>query len=144
MFSKLVGDLAIVDNVLSVSPVLHHKLPSRPIAGEDNQTQESEDSEDRQVKTNLYGVKYVLWFDIGIEGKDPMDQEEEDWGGTIEFGFQDKKFCKEVEDYFLPFEDKCTLLHSCAGRVMGVLAHVRDMVVKAPLHDPRNIVDLVE
>ena len=27
---------------------------------------------------------------------------------------------------------------------MGVLAHVRDNVVKAPVHDPRNIVDLVE
>ena len=86
----------------------------------------------------------MMWFEVGIEGKDPMDQEEEDWGGTIEFGFQDKKFCKEVEDYFLPFEDKCTLLHSCAGRVMGVLAHVRDQVVKAPVHDPRDIVDLVE
>ena len=45
---------------------------------------------------------------------------------------------------FLPFEDNCTLSHSCAGRVMGVLAHIRDKVVKAPEHDPRKIVDLVE
>ena len=85
-----------------------------------------------------------MWFEVGIEGKDPMDQEEEDWGGIIEFGFNDKKFAHEMEDYFLPFEDKCTLSHSCAGRVMGVLAHVRDKVVKAPVHDTRNIVDLIE
>ena len=85
-----------------------------------------------------------MWFEVGIEGKDPMDQEEEDWGGTIQFGFMDKKFPQEVEDYFLPFEDNCTMSHSCAGRVMGVLAHVRDKVVKAPEHDPRDIVELVE
>ena len=35
--------------------------------------------------TNLFGINYVMWFEVGIEGKDPMDQEEEDWGGTIEF-----------------------------------------------------------
>ena len=36
-------------------------------------------------------------------GKDPMDQEEEDWGGTIGFGFKDKKFSQDIEDYFFPF-----------------------------------------
>ena len=49
-----------------------------------------------------------------------------------------------MEDYFLLFEDKCTLSHRCAGRVMGVLSHVREKVIKAPEYDPRNIVDLVE
>ena len=53
-------------------------------------------------------------------------------------------YSQEMEDHFLPFEDKCNLSHLCAGRVMGVLAHVRDMVIKAPDHDPRNIVDLME
>ena len=33
-----------------------------------------------------------VWFEVGIEGKDPVDQEEEDWVETIEFGFRDKKF----------------------------------------------------
>ena len=28
--------------------------------------------------------------------------------GTIEFEFSDTKFSKNVEDYFLPFEDECT------------------------------------
>ena len=50
-----------------------------------------------------------------------MDQEEEDWGGTIHFGFMDKKFPQEVEDFFSPFEDNCTMSRSCAGIVMGVL-----------------------
>ena len=30
-----------------------------------------------------------VWFEAGIEGNDPVDQEEEDWGETIEFGFRD-------------------------------------------------------
>ena len=49
-----------------------------------------------------------------------------------------------MEDYFLLFEDECTLSHSCVGRVMGVLAHVRESVIKPPEYDPRNIVDLIE
>ena len=97
------------------------------------------------MKTNLHGINYMLWFEIGIEGKEPMDPEEEDWGGNIEFGFSDKSFEKEVEDYFLLFEDQCsTHLHSCAGRVSGLLAHVRDKVIQPPSHDPRNVVDLLE
>ena len=68
------------------------------------------------MKTNLHGMNYMLRFEIIIEGKEPMDPEEEDWGGNIfEFGFSVKSFEKEVEDYFLLFEDKCsTHLHSCA------------------------------
>ena len=84
-----------------------------------------------------------MWFEAGIEGKDPMDQEEEDWGGRVEFGFCDKNFPKELEDYFLLFEDKCDLSHACAGRVMGVASHFRDKVLKPPDYDPRNIVDLI-
>ena len=44
-----------------------------------------------------------MWFEVGIEGKDPMDQDEEDWGGKIEFGFSDKHFPQEIEDYFFAF-----------------------------------------
>ena len=55
------------------------------------------------------GVNYLMWFEIGIEGKDPMDPKEEDWGGTIEFGFSEKNFCKDIEDYFLLFEDEFSL-----------------------------------
>ena len=69
---------------------------------------EQQDNIDRLVKTNLHGVKFMMWFEIGIEGKEPMDPEEEDWGGIIEFGFDDKKFDKDVEDYFLLFEDECS------------------------------------
>eukprot|EP00091_Calanus_sinicus_P005333 TRINITY_DN15777_c0_g1_i1.p1 TRINITY_DN15777_c0_g1~~TRINITY_DN15777_c0_g1_i1.p1 ORF type:complete len:137 (-),score=45.44 TRINITY_DN15777_c0_g1_i1:3-413(-) len=111
---------------------------------EDSQSQDSEDSEDRSVKTNMFGVKYVMWFDVGIEGKDPMDQEEDDWGEKVEFGFDNKDFPKEVEDYFLLFEDKCELNHACAGRVMSVASHVRDKVLEAPKYDSRNIVDLID
>ena len=111
---------------------------------EDSQSQDSEDSEERGMKTNMWGMKYVMWFDVGIEGKDPMDQEEEDWGGKVEFGFDDKDFPKDVEDYFLLFEDKCELNHACAGRVMSVSSHVRDKVLKPPNYDLRNIVDLID
>ena len=31
----------------------------------------------------------MIWFEIGIEGKDPLDQDEEDWGRKIEFSFED-------------------------------------------------------
>ena len=57
------------------------------------------DSDESCKKTILFGVNYVMWFEVGIQGKDPMDQEE-DWGGTIQFGFMDKKFPQKVEDYF--------------------------------------------
>jgi hypothetical protein len=63
-----------------------------------------------------------MWFDVGIEGKSPMDKEEEDWGGRLEFGFSDANFPKDVVDHFLIFEDDFTQSHSCAGRVMGVLS----------------------
>ena len=46
-----------------------------------------ENSEDVLKKTYLHGVNYLLWFEVGIEDKDPMD--EEDWGGKVEFGFSD-------------------------------------------------------
>ena len=48
-----------------------------------------------------------------------VDQEEEDLGGKIEFGFSDASFSKDIEDYFLLFEDECSQSHICAGRVMG-------------------------
>ena len=56
-----------------------------------------------------------------------MDPNEEDWGGRIEFGFDDKRFPKKFEDYFLIFEDDCTTQsHACAGRVSGVLFNMRE------------------
>ena len=32
-------------------------------------------------RSNFYGVNYIILFDIGIEGKDSMNPDEEDWGG---------------------------------------------------------------
>ena len=93
---------------------------------------------------NLFGVKYAMWFEFGIGGKDTMDEEEEDWGGRVEFGFSDKHFPKDIEDFFLLFEDKCELSHACAGRVMGVASYYRDKVLGPPKYDPRNIVDLLD
>ena len=86
-----------------------------------------------------------MWFEIGIEGKDPMDQEEDDWGGTIQFGFSDKTFDKDIEDYFAMFEDECSIQsHYCAGRVARVLDHARGMVIGPPDYDPRSIVGLLD
>ena len=83
-------------------------------------------------------------FEVGIEGKDPMDQNEEDWGGKIEFGFHQKTFPIDLEDYFLLFEEECSQIHPCAGRVMGILSHARESVIQPPSYDPRDIVALVE
>ena len=94
----------------------------------------------------LFFLVYIFfkWFELGIEGKDPMDQDEEDWGGKIEFGFYEKTFPTDLEDYFLLFENKCSQIHTCAGRVMGIQSHVRERVIKPPSYDPRDIVALVE
>ena len=105
----------------------------------------SENKDDCGVKTNMFGVNFIMWFEIGIEGKDPMDQEEDDWGGTIQFGFSDKTFDKDIEDYFAMFEDECSIQsHYCAGRVARVLDHVRGMVIGPPDYDPRSIVGLLD
>ena len=127
---------------MSTSPILHHKVPSGS-----KQHQELPDDQDEcgGVHTNMFGINYVMWFDLSIEGKSPMDPEEEDWGGKIEFGFSDKNFPKDLEDYFLMFEDECTTQsHSCAGRVMGVLFDKRSSVLNPPSYDPRNVVDLLD
>ena len=71
---------------LSTSPILHHKEPGGL------RQQHHDDQVDGGVHTNMFGVNYIMWFDLSIEGKSPMDPQEEDWGGKIEFGFSDKTF----------------------------------------------------
>ena len=75
-----------------------------------------------------------MWFEVGIEGKDPMDQEEEDWGEILSLGLRTRNLPSNERTIFccLRMNAHCTLPHSCVGRVMEVLAHVRDKVVKAP------------
>ena len=46
------------------------------------------------VHTNKFGVIFLMWFDLSIERKSAMDPEEEDWGGRLEFGFNEKSFPK--------------------------------------------------
>ena len=151
--AKFVGDLVSVDEVLSTSPDLHHKQPkSRQQQQKNDDSEDLNESEstgescDKEVPkhSNLYGVKFMMWFEIGIEGKDPMDNEEDDWGGKLEFGFNETTFPTDVDDYFVMFEDQCTQSHICAGRVSGVLSHIRKNVIDPPDYDPRNIVDLLD
>ena len=141
--AKLSENLQI-DQTPHVSPVLHHKIPMRSNNDADDDSEECEEKDDSREQTNLFGVNFLIWFEVGIEGKDPMDQEEEDWGGKIEFGYQGKSFSTDMEDYFLLFEDKRSQTHTCAGRIMGIQSHVRDKVLKPPGYDPRDIVALVE
>jgi hypothetical protein len=42
------------------------------------------------------------------------------------------------------FEDQCSQTHTCAGRIRGVLAHIREKVIEPPNYDPRSIVDLFD
>ena len=139
--------ISTVPDSLSISPDLHHKMP----AGSRQQLEQQEDvcseggDRGEGVHTNMFGVNYVMWFDVSIEGKDSMDPQEKDWGGKVEFGFSDRTFPKDFEDYFLIFEDDCsTQSHSCAGRIMGVLFEMRDKVLQPPGYDLRNVVDLID
>ena len=126
------------------SPELPHKLPARS-RQEVITSDEGSDENMEGVHTNMFGVKYGMWFDVSIEGKSAMDREEEDWGGKLEFGFSDNSFPKDIEDYFLLMEDECsTHSHNCGGRVSGVVFNMRNSVLKPPSYDPRNIVDLVD
>ena len=75
-----------------------------------------------------------------------MNPEEEDWGGKLEFGFSDTSFPKGIEDFFLLFEDECSLLahYNCAARVMGEVSNMKDKLLQPPSYDPRSILDLLE
>ena len=132
--AKLAENLKISDQVSKVSPVLHHKIPLRSRI-DDEESEDSEKEDDSRSQTNLFGLNFLMWSEVGIQGKNPMDEEEEDWGGKIEFGYQGKSFPTDMEDYFLLFEDRCSQSHTCAGRVMGIQSHVRDQLLKPP--DPR-------
>ena len=128
------------------SPELPHKLPVRSMQEGDISDEGSDEVRDG-VHTNKFGVNFLMWFDLSIEGKSAMDPEEEDWGGRLEFGFNEKSFPKEIEDYFLLMEDECsTHSHNCGGRVKGVVFNMRDSVLKPPSYNPRNVVevDLIE
>ena len=119
---------------LDSSPELPHKLPTRP-RQEGNISDEGSDEVMDGVHTNLI---------YSIEGKSSMDREEEDWGGRLEFGFNDNLFPKETQDYFLLIEDECsTHSHNCGGSVPGVVFNMRDSVLKPPSYNPRNVVDLI-
>ena len=101
--------------------------------------------DNNDIKTNMFGVHFVMWFDVSIEGKDSMNPEEDDWGGRIEFGYSKKGFSVELQDYFIMFEDECsTLTHNCAGRIRGVLFDMKDKALKPPDFDSRSIIDLIE
>ena len=147
--AKLAADLDSVDNILSSSPDLPHKQPRSRKQQDNDIVEDSEESGDSCGKdglehSNLFGVKFIMWFEIGIEGKDPMDKDEDDWGGRLEFGFSENIFSNDVEDYFVMFEDQCTQSHTCAGRVRGVLSHIRKKLIDPPDYDPRSIVDLLD
>ena len=117
---------------------LPHKVPG-------SGSRKGEDSSVNMVgdHSNLFGINFIMWFDVSIEKR---STDEEDWGGRINFGFDDNKFPKDLEDFFLMMEDECSSqsCHSCVGRVMGVLCGMRDKVVKPPSYDPRKIDDMLD
>ena len=101
--------------------------------------------DDIGLRTNMYVVNYVVWFDVSIEGRNEMDPDEDDWGGKVEFGFKKKDFSVEIDDYFVKFEDEClTQTHNCFGRVRGVLFAMKNLALQPPSYDTRNIIELVE
>ena len=125
---------------LASSPELAHKVPRSFSSNEQDNAGKMDDD---GTHTNLFGLNYIMWFDLSIEGR---TTEDEDWGGRINFGYSDNKFDKELEEYFLMFEDECSSqsCHSCVGRVMGVLFDKRDNIVSPPSYDPRSVPDLLD
>ena len=117
---------------------LPHKVPG-------SGSRKGEDSSVNMVgdHSELFGINFIMWFDVSIEKR---STDEEDWGGRINFGFDDNKFPKDLEDFFLMMEEECSSqsCHSCVGRVMGVLCGMRDKVVKPPSYDPRKIDDMLD
>jgi len=91
--------------------------------------------------TDVSGVKFLVWFDISIEGR---AADEEDCGGRVHFGFDDDTFPREVGDFFLLMEDECLLPHSCAGRIMAMLFSMRDKVLNNLSDDSPNVIDLLD
>ena len=103
---------------------------------------ELSDGVGKVTRTNLHGIKWLLWFDISIEGKDLMNPELEDRGGRIKFGFKEKEFSKDIDDFFLQFEDECSLPHKCFGRIKSVSFEMRNLEVEPD--DAMNIIGLIE
>ena len=62
---------------LSSSPELHHKLPAR-LRLESDITDEGSCEDNDGVHTNMFGINFVMWFNLSIEGKSVKDPEEED------------------------------------------------------------------
>ena len=67
--------------------------------GDEEVVYEGENKDNIGVKTNLFGVSYIMRFEIGIDI----------WIRDIQYSFSDKNFEKYIEDYFALFADKCRL-----------------------------------
>ena len=63
--AKLSVEMKALDDSISSSPDLPHKIPARLRTKQDDVIDEELD--DWCEKTNLYGVKFVMWFEVGIE-----------------------------------------------------------------------------
>ena len=99
-------------------PVVSSPEPARKVAGS---------------SSHISRPAYMLWFDIAMEDGTEMG------GGRIEFGFRDNNFSNTVEDYFLLFEDECSMLHNCVGRVKMVRDDMRGSLLPPPSYDDRDI-----
>ena len=110
--AKLVAEFDSMDTILSSSPDLPHKQPRSGGQQQDDFEDAGDSCNDNLEHSMLFGVQYIMWFEIGIEQKDPMDKDEDDWGGRLEFGFIENNFSNDVEDYFLLFKDQCTQSHT--------------------------------
>ena len=62
------------------SPELPHKLPSRS-RQDSNISDEGSDVVMDGVLTNIFGINFVMWYEISIERKSALKCDEEEWGG---------------------------------------------------------------
>eukprot|EP00092_Neocalanus_flemingeri_P048884 GFUD01055985.1.p1 GENE.GFUD01055985.1~~GFUD01055985.1.p1 ORF type:complete len:219 (+),score=63.25 GFUD01055985.1:129-785(+) len=72
-----------------------------------------------------------------------MNDGTEEGGGRLEFGFGGKKFPTKVSDYFSLLEEKCSVTHSCSGRVKGVRQELLEAVITPASGVERDIADLL-
>jgi hypothetical protein len=84
-------------------------MPLMSRIDDDEESEDSEKENDCCAQTNFFGVNFLMWFEVGIEGKNPMDEEEEDRGGKVEFWYQGKML--EIIVYIIFKIGDCYLLY---------------------------------
>ena len=100
--AKLPENLKKSDKVSNVSPVLQHKIPARS-SNDDEIDDDSDDTDEDREQTNLFGVNFLMWFEVGIEEKILWIKMKKTGEEKLSLGFTRKLFplIRRTISYFL-------------------------------------------